>query len=328
MTDRAQLIVRLRHWPAEWMAYLRSRRFRHILEYIGFRIFYGLLKAIPLELCAPLLARGCRAFSSRSFRHRRALANLEKAFPEKSLEQRDAIALAMWDNVGRVLAEAVHLDRFLAEPHRLDMLEMSILDGYKTEHGLYIAVSLHTGNWELGLLPSALRGYDPAAIYRVVANPLVDRFIRASRAKIYSGGLFAMRDSSGGLTPVESASRELVRCLRRGGVVGIVADYHDPKGIEIPFLGQTIRVSKVPATLAYQFKGRICVARAVRLGHSSRFLADAHALKLPQTGDRHADIEALTLAIFHQFEAWIRQFPEQWLWSQAPFVLSSEVARS
>jgi Kdo2-lipid IVA lauroyltransferase/acyltransferase len=306
-------------------ASITSRNARHVLEYAGFRIVFGLFRLLPLDAATRILAMACRIYSSRSRRHRRALANLEMALPEKSLAEREAIAQSMWENVGRVIAESVHFDRFLAEPHRLDLLDMRALDTYAPGNGLFIVASMHTGNWEIGLLHSARRGFNPAALYRVVANPYVDRFIKRTRSQIYSGGLFAVRDERGGRASADTTSRQLVECLRRGLPLGILADHYDDNGVLVPFFGKDVRVSRVPATLAYQFKARICVARTIRLGRQSRFLGEAIELEMPRTGDRHADIQAVTIAIQRQFEAWIREYPEQWLWSQAPLVRSSDI---
>jgi lauroyl/myristoyl acyltransferase len=40
---------------------------------------------------------------------------------------------------------------------------------------------------------------------------------------------------------------------------------------------------------------------------------------MPRTRDRDEDIRAATAAIFRQFEAWIREAPEQWLWFNTRF---------
>jgi KDO2-lipid IV(A) lauroyltransferase len=38
-------------------------------------------------------------------------------------------------------------------------------------------------------------------------------------------------------------------------------------------------------------------------------------LKIPRTRDISADVRAATAAMQLQFEAWIREAPEQWMWS-------------
>lgn len=306
----------------------RLRDVRYRIEYAAFRAVFDGFRLMPLDSAGAILSTLSREYSVRSRRHRRALANLKRAFPEKTEAEREAIARRMWENVGRVIAEGIHFDTFVAEPHRLDFLDGRILDEYVPDRGVHIVASLHTANWEIGLLLSNRRGYTPAAFYRVVANPYVDKFIKASRETIYSGGLYAVRDESGGRSSAESTSRQFVSCLRKGVPIAILADHHDHDGVLVPFFGQQVRISRVPATLAYQFNARISVARTIRVGCQSRFLAEAKYIDMPRSGDRQADIQAATEAVHRQFENWIRQYPEQWLWSQAPFVLSAEVYRT
>lgn len=304
---------------------LDARRLVHILEYAAFRIVHATLRLVPVDQAADILAGLTRRFSAGTRRHRRALANLERAFPRMPETEREAIALAMWENVGRVIAEAAHIDRFMAEPHRLDGIDMRELDVYASRRGVNIVASLHTGNWEIGLLHSQRRGYRPAAFYRMVANPYVDRFLRASRERIYEGGLYPVRGEMQGKVPADMRSRQLVAALRSGVPIGVLADHHEGDGILVPFFGQGVRVSRAAATLALQFGARICVARTIRLGRQSRFVGEAVEIEVPDTGDRQADIQAVTVTIMRHFEEWIRQFPEQWLWSQAPFVASDGV---
>jgi KDO2-lipid IV(A) lauroyltransferase len=297
----------------------------HVLEYAAFRFAYGVIRLVPLDRASNLLAALTRWFCAGTRRHRRALANLACAFPEMPESERNRIALSMWENVGRVIAESFHIDRFVAEPHRFDPIDVRALDEYRVQHGLYIVASLHTGNWEIGLLHSQRRGFRPAAFYRMVANPYVERFLKASRERIYEGGLFPVRGEMAGKVPADFRSRQLVAALRTGVPLGILADHHEDGGVIVPFFGHGVHVSRAAATLALQFRARLCVARTIRLGRQSRFIGEAIEIQMPDTGDRHADIKLLTTTIMGHFEAWIRQYPEQWLWSQGPFVASDGV---
>jgi len=286
----------------------------------------ALTRLLPFRLCANVFASLTARYSIRTRRHRRALANLAVAFPNSCLAEREEIARGMWRNVGRVIAEAIHIDRFLEEPQRLDLLSMRTIDELEDDKGLYIIVGMHSGNWEIGLQRTTLRGFQPAALYRTVENPMVDEYVRKSRSKTVSRGLVPLRSRpDGGLSPAQNTSRHFVKLLREGGPLGILADIHDPDGVEVPFFGRKVWASRVPATLAYQFNGRMCIARSIRVDGQSRFIGDAVVVDLPRTGNQRADIVTTTEIIFRQFETWIRQYPDQWLWSQAPFVFSHQV---
>ena len=78
----------------------------------------GFFRALPLGI-----ATGASAWCWRRLapiinpkRHKRALDNLAVAFPENTDAERLAIALAHWENLGRVMVETMRIDRFLAEP--------------------------------------------------------------------------------------------------------------------------------------------------------------------------------------------------------------------
>src|SRR5690606_36930745 len=96
-------------------------------------------------------------------RHNRALANLAIAFPEKSEEERLAICMAHWENLGRVMAETMQIDRIIAEPDRIVITSAAMFGRYRDKLGPAIGISLHMGNWELAIWPLTLANANPAA---------------------------------------------------------------------------------------------------------------------------------------------------------------------
>jgi KDO2-lipid IV(A) lauroyltransferase len=85
--------------------------------------------------------------------------------------------------------------------------------------------------------------------------------------------------------------------------------------VDVPFFGHTTRASTVPAMLARRVGTRLWLGRCVRIGEDSRFKVMIKEIRVPWTDDPNADIKALTAAMIAQFEAWIREHPEQWMWS-------------
>src|SRR4030095_15209173 len=96
-------------------------------------------------------------------RHQRALDNLAIAFPQKTPQEHQAIALAMWENPGRVMPETMQVDRIFAAPARMEIVSKNIPRRYKDKLGPAIGVSLHMGNWELAIWPFTPAGNNPAA---------------------------------------------------------------------------------------------------------------------------------------------------------------------
>lgn len=285
-------------------------KFRYFLEYLLLRGVIAFVRALPLDTATAWSARVWRFVAPKTRRHKRALANLAIAYPEKSRQEREAIALAMWENLGRVMAETMRLDEILEEPERLEIENPSLLERYRGKMGPAVCASLHMGNWELAMWPLTLAGAKPAAVYRIVDNPYVDLYLRSQREKLYPGGLFARGHAAG-----HNTARVIGSYVRRGGRLGFLADLYDRRGIAVPFFGQPAKSTPIPAMLARRLGARIWLGRCLRVGKGSRFSVLIKELKVPRTSDIDADIRWITEQMQKQFEEWIRENPEQWMWS-------------
>jgi KDO2-lipid IV(A) lauroyltransferase len=248
-------------------------------------------------------------------RHRRALDNLAVAFPEKTPQEREAIALAMWDNLGRVMAETMQIDRLIKDRDRLDIINKEVFGRYRDKLGPAIGVSLHMGNWELAIWPLTFAGANPAAVYRNVNNPYVDRYLRYQRRDLYPGGLFGRGKVDGNAEEAQRTARMIMDFVRKGGRLGLVCDLYDRRGIAVPFFGKPARSVAIPAMIARRVGARIWMARCLRIGKASRFKIEIKELKVPRTQNASDDVLWVTTEMQKQFEAWVREAPEQWMWS-------------
>ena len=83
----------------------------------------------------------------------------------------------------------------------------------------------------------------------------------------------------------------------------------------MPFFGTPARSVAIPAMIARRVGARIWLARCMRVGKASRFRIEIKELKVPRTANAGDDVRAVTAAMQQEFEAWIREAPEQWMWS-------------
>jgi Kdo2-lipid IVA lauroyltransferase/acyltransferase len=286
------------------------RDLRHRLEYGIFLAAVFVLRAMPLDTAAGFSASIWRFVAPKTRRHRRALKNLEKAMPETTQAERETIALGMWDNLGRVMAETILMGRLLKDPSRLEQENPVLSERYRNKLAGAVFVSLHMGNWEVCIEPLTEIDARPAGVYRIVENPYVDRYVRSQRSLLFPGGLFATKSSDGFNTVMRIAG-----FVRSGGVLGVLADLVDWKGIPVPFFGHNVYATTAPAWLARHGGATLWVGRAVRIGKQSRFRFTVKELKVPRTGKPEEDVRALTANIQRQFEEWIREYPSQWMWS-------------
>jgi Kdo2-lipid IVA lauroyltransferase/acyltransferase len=288
--------------------YILDARYR--LEYLLLRFVIGLVRLLPLDAAVKVSAAAWRMIAPRLRRHKRALENLAIAYPEKTPEEREAIALAMWANLGRVMAETMQLDRILEDTSRIE-IRSEAFNRYADKVGPIVGVSLHMGNWELAIWPLASAGKYPAAIYRKVNNPYVDRYLRAQRHALYPGGLFA----KGSHEESQRVVRIITDFVKSGGRLGIVSDLHDNAGLPVPFFGTPAKSVIAPALIARRTGARVWMARCLRVNDESRFVIDMKELRIPRTANLSDDIKQATADMQKQFEAWIREAPEQWMWS-------------
>ena len=292
------------------MPSLKDLRYR--LEYAALRLIVALVRAAPIDVGANVSARIWRLIAPFDRRHQRALDNLAIAFPDKSLQERQQIALAMWENLGRVMAETMQLDRIMADPGRIVIASQKMFSRYQNKMGSVVGVTLHMGNWELAAWPMTVAGNNPAAVYRTVKNPYVDRFLRETRKQLYPGGLLGKgRDREEGQT----TARLIMDFVRQGGRLGLACDLHDRTGLEVPFFGRPARSVTIPAIIARRVGARIWMSRCLRVGNESRFQIELKELRVPRSANQAEDVRWITAEMQKQFEAWVREVPEQWMWS-------------
>ncbi len=293
------------------------RDFQFKLEYLILRALIGLVRALPMDMAVRLSARGWRVLAPliNPKRQRRAMDNLAIAFPDMPETERHRICRAHWENLGRVMAETMHLDRIISDPSRVMIDDYRTFARYSNKLGPIIGVSLHMGNWELAIWPLAKAGKKPAAVYRSVNNPYVDSYLRAQRRDLYPGGLFGRGKVEGDHGDDQKTARLITDFVRRGGQLGLVCDLYDRNGIPVPFFGKDARTQAIAGMIARRVGARIWMSRCVRIGKESRFKIELKELRVPRSANQSEDVREVMAAMQRQFEAWIRDEPEQWMWS-------------
>ncbi|MEL6298256.1 MAG: lipid A biosynthesis acyltransferase [Pseudomonadota bacterium] len=296
-------------------SWARDLQFR--LEYAVLRSVIGLVRLFPLETATGLSAASWQFLAPRIARKRdrRAMDNIAIAFPEMSDAERRRLVNAHWRNLGRVMAETMQLDRILDEPDRIEIESLDVFLRYKDKLGAAVGVSLHMGNWELAIWPLAKSGANPAAVYRSVNNPYVDQYLRDQRRDLYPGGLFGRGRVEGDHGDDQKTARQITAYVRGGGRLGMVCDLYDRSGMPIPFFGKDARTQAIGAIIARRTGARIWMSRCRRVGTGSRFRIELKELKVPRSNNMSDDVRQTMTAMQAQFETWIREAPEQWMWS-------------
>jgi hypothetical protein len=73
--------------------------------------------------------------------------------------------------------------------------------------------------------------------------------------------------------------------------------------------------SAIGAMIARRLGTRIWLSRCTRIGTECRFRVEIVELRVPRTANQSEDIRTIMVEMQKQFEAWVRETPEQWMWS-------------
>lgn len=289
-----QLLINFRDWFIAQLVFLSLK----------------LLRLIPMDSAIRTFERFARWLGPKLKRHQVALDNLELAFPEKSIEEREKIASDSWAHMARGLIEYGYLDVIfdLDEEHieseRIEIINAEQFLKLRDDGLPAILFTGHLANFELLPMAAAKFGLQIKSLFRAPNNKYVAARIAAARKDV-SENLIASR---------EGASFQLMSALERGDHIGILVDQKFRRGINVPFFGHDAPSNPLLAKLARRYDCPVHGARAVRLPNGRFRLEITEELALPRTKDGDIDIRGTTELVNKVVEEWVREYPEQWLW--------------
>jgi KDO2-lipid IV(A) lauroyltransferase len=294
-----------------------SLKLRYGAEAGLFLAFMGLFRVLGVDAASALGGFIGRAIFARTRVTARARENLERAFPEKSAAEVDAILRGMWDNLGRTVAEYAHLDKFDlygADP-RIETENVDVAE--KLRGKAVLMLSGHFANWEIMGIAASRFGLDGAIVYRPPNNPYVDRYIARARAK--KGYADQISKHNG--------AKRIFSLLRTGKAILLLADQKTNEGVAAPFFGRDAMTTPAPAMLALKLKVPVVFASNKRLG-GARFRVTMHPpLEFTPSGDIRADTKGMTAAINQRLEEMVRADPSQWLWIHRRWPTEKDIAK-
>jgi Kdo2-lipid IVA lauroyltransferase/acyltransferase len=296
------------------MSWLKSAIF--LSEYSAIRAAELVMRLLPLDVAVAAAGTVSGAVGPQTALHRRAQVNIAVAFPDAAPQERERILREMWRNTGRVIAETLMLDRIMRDPGRLEIVGRKELEARLAIPGPNIGITLHLGNWELVALGSALCGSHLAAVYRPLRNPYLDQLMREKRRSLYPGGLL-FKGTMSGQQPKGRMTLVAVDYLKKGGHLGLVCDQvEEASSFVVPFFGVPAKFSPAPALFGRRIGSRMWIGRCVRIGGRTKFRLEIKEFAIPRSDSAESDIKAATAAMARQFEDWIRETPDQWMWWQ------------
>ena len=293
--------------------YRQWRRFRWAEYWLVAQLAFvvlALLSRLPPAKATEFADKMARRIGPWSSRHTIALDNLRHAFPEKSENEISEIALDMWGNMARLMAEYVFLDQIFdfdpaaERPGLIEVEGLEVFNRVRDTKGPHLFFTAHTGNFELLPLCAATFDLEVTALFRPPNNPHIAKRV-----------LEARRTRMGHLVPSKAgAVWTLVDVLERGGAVGMLVDQKFSKGAATQFFRRPVGTNPLLPKLARQFDAKVHPARCIRLPGGRFKLALEPEIELPRDSNGQVDVTASCQLLNNIVEAWVREYPGQWMW--------------
>lgn len=235
------------------------------------------------------------------------MRNIGLALPNLSETEKKEILKNMWDNLGRVVGEYIHIVK--ATPQ--EMVKKYIIFNQDTRANLDflrqnkkggIIFSGHLGNWEVGPKIFMSEGLDVSTVYRPLNNPYVEKMTASIRgSKLIAKG--------------PQGNRQIIEAVKKGEYILIMADQKISEGEPIKFFNDDAITTTSLARIALKYDIPLIPARAVRIDHLCKFMGEVERpLAFQKTNDINKDVINLTRLINCKLEEWITQYPAQWFW--------------
>ncbi|MDM9644399.1 lipid A biosynthesis lauroyl acyltransferase [Rhizobium sp. S163] len=285
----------------------------HFRQWLIAQVMFGFLnflKIFPADGAINFIDWLMRKIGPKMKRHKLILANLRNAFPEKSEEEINRIALGSWANMGRLAAEYVFLDRLFdfdpekSEPGRVEVSGIPIFLDLLENPRPFIVFTGHTGNFELLPVAGATFGLYVSVLFRPPNNPYVAQKV------------FDFRSARmGKLVPSHAGSSfALARQLEAEQGVGVLVDQKFGRGLKTEFFGLPVKTNPLLGKLVRQFNCEVYPARCIRLPGNRYRLEIEPKVELPRDANGNLDMTGTAQLLNDKVESWVREYPEQWLW--------------
>ena len=268
---------------------------------LGVRGLLALAMALPYERRVPLMGWVmARVAAPIAGWDRRVRDNLAMIFPDMPAAEVKRLMRAVPENFGRSLIESYSGQEFIARVADLPFqgAGAEALAQAKETGRPVILVTAHFGNHQAPRAALIARGYRVGGLYMPMSNAYFnDRYV----AELERLGEPLFERSPRGLA-------QMVKFLKSGGMVGMVADHYMAHGQPIPFLGKPAWTALSAAEMAVKYDALLIPIYGRRQPDGLGFdlIVDA---PIP-----HGDPVEMTKAINASLEPLIRANPEQWFW--------------
>ena len=280
------------------------------IEALAVRLLLGLFRALGPVRASNLGGAVARAVGPLLPVTRIADINLRLALPELDAAGRRGVIRGAWENLGRTAGEFPHIASLRQDAREgpgWEVVGEQTLLALKAHGGAAIFMSGHIGNWEV--LPAACAAYGLpfSSMFRASANPAVDAIVVGLRRAAIGAPVPMFSKGAAG-------AKAAVGHLRNGGYLGLLMDQKLNDGVQATLFGHPAMTAPAMAALALRFRCPVIPGYVQRIGPARFRLVCEPPMVPPDTGNKQADVLAMTQAMNDTLERWIRARPESWLW--------------
>jgi len=302
--------------PAKYAAHGRNlsplNRTKAIVDYaayIAVRAAVCVIQALSIETCQAW-SRRLAWLLWHVVRIRRSTVeeNLHTAFPQLTPQQRQTIALAMWEHLLVMIVEIAHAPRKIRRANwraHLHMPEMAAIVRRLLDRRPVVIISGHLGNFEMGGYLLGLHGFPTHTIARPLDNRYLDRWVNEFRA---ATGQYML--------PKHGSSQQIEELLAAGGTLVLLGDQHAGEGAcWVEFFGRRASTHKAVALFTLAGNAPTLTGCVYRVGRPMHFeLRVAEVVDPADSQFSLGSIPLLTQWYTRCLEELIRQAPGQYWW--------------
>jgi Kdo2-lipid IVA lauroyltransferase/acyltransferase len=282
---------------------------RQRLEFIVVLVLVRALGALPRSWARAIGAGlGALTFALTGRLRRTGECNLQIAYPASDAAWRNRTLRQLYRNLGLHLAEFCRMSHYTPESTR-SFIRYAGLEHYLAARDRgrgVLVVTGHLGLWELSSFYHSLMGYPMSMVIRRLDNPLVDRLVNGIRCR--HGNTVLHKDDF---------ARGLLGAMRRGDTVGILMDTNmtPPQGVFVDFFGTPACTASGLARVAMRTEAGVLPGFLTWREEERKYVLEfGESLELVRSGDDEQDMVINTQICTTAIEAWVRRYPEQWLW--------------
>jgi KDO2-lipid IV(A) lauroyltransferase len=289
-------------------------QFQHHFEYAALQLLLALVRVLPTSVVYGLIEGLSKlGFMILKKRKQITLQNLCVAFPEKSDQERKAIARNAYKNLAHSIAF-----NLLIQTNRISNEELQsavTIENWEQfpaspEHKQTgtLFITAHLGNWEL--LPQFAALHQPTPIHviaRETSNPLIEEKLVSPLRKRFGFNVFYKKN----------AVLHMLKALKRGEHVGILIDQklNHRMHVSVPFFGEPARTTPVPAQLQLRYNIPVQPVCMIHLSRGRfKFIVGEPIEPVSTSLPEQQQINELTAKHQLAIESMIRDYPDQWFW--------------